>query len=177
MLWPALEMSEQGCLQWLVNWHQWEVSSYDRVPRDRHGYRKRNSEPLSPFSSMKLFFFLRTAQLQRLCEYSGTVKPSSDFVKNSSEVDFIVFSWRIHPSPPTPQLTSTKPHAHQVLPLSSALKWSESKSPPGGKHHEETRQHSNRTSSPMKITFAMGMCPLTESVFSFSFWQAVLLIF
>lgn len=139
------------------------------------GIRKRNSEPLSPFFSMKLF--LRTAQLQRLCEYSGTVKPPSDFVKNSSEVDFIVFSWRIHPSSPTPQLTSTKPHAHQVLPLSSALKCSESKSPPGGKHHEEIRQRSNSTSGPVKITFATGMCPFMEFLFSFSFWEAVLLIF
>lgn len=32
-----------------------------------------------------------SAQLQELCEYLGTVKPSSDFVKNSSEVDFIDF--------------------------------------------------------------------------------------
>lgn len=118
------------------------------------------------------FFFLRTAQLQRLCEYSGTVKPPSNFVKNSSEVDFIVFSWRIHPSPPNPQLTSTEPHAHHVLPLRSALEWSECKGAPGA-----DKATLPLRAQPGKAAFATGVCPFMEALFSFSFWQAVLLIF
>ena len=49
-------------------------------------------------------------------------------LKNSSKVDFIGFSWRIHPTTTT-IATSTKPHTPQAL-LSSALKWSKSKSSP-----------------------------------------------
>lgn len=106
--------------------------------RDRHGYRKRNSEPLSPFFSMKLF--LRTAQLQRLCEYSGTISFTIRLCEEFFWGGFYLCSAgeSIPAHPPTHQHKTT---CHRV-PLSSALKCSESKSPPGGEHHEEIRQRS-----------------------------------
>lgn len=108
-------------------------------------------------------------------------------MKNVSEVGFIAFSWRIHPFP-----TSTKPHAHQALPVFCPEVIRKPESTTGNTRganlclklahilprpaRDKAQQNPNRKRSPMELTFATDACPFAKSFF-FSFQQAIVFIF
>lgn len=88
--------------------------------------------------------------------------------------------------------TSTKPHAHQALPVFCPEVIRKPESTTGNTRganlclklahilpkpaRDMAQQNPNRNRSPMELTFTTGACPSVESIF-FSFWQAIVFIF